>query len=242
MNKKFLFYSVFTIFFIFNYIVSSGQEVKKTSEDVKNMVKDIHWLGQSAFKITGEKIVYFDPYRLSGKQEKADIILISHSHSDHCSPEDVKKIQKSNTIIVAPSDCKSKLSGNVETIKPGDKVTIEGINIEAVPAYNVNKKFHPKENNWVGYIITISGRRIYHCGDTDKIPEMANIKSDVVLIPIGGTYTMTAEEAADAVNLMKPKLAIPMHYGSIVGTPGDAVRFKEKCTVPVEILSPESEK
>ncbi|NVM00851.1 MAG: MBL fold metallo-hydrolase, partial [Candidatus Helarchaeota archaeon] len=149
------------------------------------MLENLHWLGHASFKITGEKIIYIDPYQLKGENEKADIILITHSHFDHCSPGDVEKIQKSSTVIVATPDCRSDLSGNVKTVKPGDKITVEGVGIEAVPAYNVNKEFHPKSKNWVGYIVTVKGERIYHAGDTDKIPEMGDIKADIVLLPVG---------------------------------------------------------
>lgn len=207
-------------------------------EETAKMLENLNWLGHASFKIAGEKIIYIDPYQLKGENEKADIILITHSHFDHCSPPDIKKVQKSNTVIVATPDCKSDLSGNIKTVKPGDKITVKGINVETVPAYNINKRFHPKSNNWVGYIVTVNSKRIYHAGDTDKIPVVGDIKADIVLLPIGGTYTMTAEEAADAANLIKPQLAIPMHFGSVVGSKSDAERFKSLCNVPVEILIP----
>ena len=206
------------------------------------MLENLNWHGHDSFKITGEKIIYIDPYQLEGEYEKADIILITHSHFDHCSPTDVNKIQKSNTVIVATPDCKSNLSGKIKTVKPGDKITVKGINIETVPAYNINKRYHPKSNNWVGYIVTVNTKRIYHAGDTDKIPVMGDIKADIVLLPIGGTYTMNSEEAADVANLIKPQLAVPMHFGSVVGSKSDAERFKNLCKVPVEILTPVSGK
>lgn len=221
---------------------ANPQKKEKVREETSKMLENLNWLGHASFKITGEKIIYIDPYQLKEESEKADIILITHSHFDHCSPLDVEKIQKSNTVIVATPDCKSSLSGNIKTVKQGDKITIGGINIETVPAYNINKRYHSKSNNWVGYIVTVNGKRIYHAGDTDKIPVMADIKADIALLPVGGTYTMTAEEAADAANLIKPKLAVPMHFGSVVGSKSDAERFKNLCKVPVEILTPVSGK
>jgi L-ascorbate metabolism protein UlaG (beta-lactamase superfamily) len=203
------------------------------------MVENIHWLGHASFKITGEKIVYIDPWKLKDG-EPADIILITHNHYDHLSPEDVAKIATDKTWIVTTADAAKKLSGNIKTVKPGDSITVEGIKIEAVPAYNVNKNFHPKANNWVGFIVTINKKRVYHSGDCDFMPEMKNIKADIVLMPVGGTYTMTAEEAANAVNTINPKAAIPMHYDDIVGSKADAEKFKNLCKSPVVIKTPEN--
>jgi L-ascorbate metabolism protein UlaG (beta-lactamase superfamily) len=203
------------------------------------MVENIHWLGHASFKITGEKIVYIDPWKLKDG-EPADIILITHNHYDHLSPEDVAKIATDRTWIVTTGDAAKKLSGNIKTIKPGDSIIVEGIKIEAVPAYNVNKNFHPKANNWVGFIVTINNKRIYHSGDCDFMPEMKNIKADIVLMPVGGTYTMTAEEAANAVNTINPEVAIPMHYDDIVGSKADAEKFRNFCKSPVVIKTPEN--
>ena len=190
-----------------------------------SMTKDIHWLGHDTFKFTsGGKVIYTDPFRLK-RDDSADIILITHEHYDHCSPEDVARIQKKNTVIVTVADCAAKLTGNIKIVRPGDALTVEGIAIEAVPAYNIGKKFHPQANKWVGYIFTVGERRIYIAGDTDRIPEMKSIKCDVAMLPVGGTYTMTAEEAAEAAMDIKPKVAVPMHYGTLTGTPDDAKRF-----------------
>ena len=201
------------------------------------MLENITWLGHAGFKLKGEKIVYIDPFKIKDT-EPADIIIVTHEHFDHLSPEDIRKIQTGKTIIVTTPDCYSKVSGNIKTIRPGQTLNVDGIKIEAVPAYNSNKHFHPKANGWIGVIVTINGKRIYHAGDTDNIPEMANLKSiDVALLPVSGTYVMTAEEAADAANKIMPKVVVPMHYGSIVGTSADAEKFRRLCKCRVEIMS-----
>ena len=204
------------------------------------MIDNIHWLGHDTFKIDGDKIIYTDPFKIN-KQDSADIILITHEHYDHCSPEDIKKVQGPDTVIVCTPDCAGKLSGKVKTIQPGDRITVAGIEIEAVPAYNTNKQFHTKDRNWLGYIFTVNSRRIYIAGDTDYIPEMKNMKADIALLPVSGTYVMTADEAVQAALDIRPEIAIPMHYDSIVGTEKDAQKFAEglKGKINVKILNEE---
>ena len=196
---------------------------------MEEVLKRIHWLGHSAFKITGDdgQVIYLDPFKLN-QGDKADLILVSHGHYDHLSPEDIAKIKGANTEIVGPPDSVDGHEGETTAVKPGDKITAQGIEIEVVPAYNTNKSFHPRQKNWVGYVLTVAGRKIYFAGDTDRIPEMQTIKTDFALLPVSGTYVMTAEEASAAALDLKPEVAIPMHYGSgVVGTVDDANRFKE---------------
>jgi L-ascorbate metabolism protein UlaG (beta-lactamase superfamily) len=204
------------------------------------MVENIHWLGHDTFKIAGEKTIYTDPYKLK-QADTADIILITHEHFDHCSPEDVEKIQGPDTVIVTTPDCADKLSGNIKTVIPGDKISVSGVEIEAVPSYNTDKQFHTKDKKWVGYIFTLNGQRIYIAGDTDHIPEMKTFNADIALLPVSGTYVMTAEEAVNAALDIKPNIAIPMHYNSIVGTEDDAIKFSEglKGKIEVKILKEE---
>ena len=208
----------------------------------------ISWLGHDGFKIKNAKTVYVDPYEIKGGEE-ADILLISHNHEDHCSPEDVKKIVSEKTTIITTAESKRKLSKTkakeILVAKPGQKILIDDVSIETVPAYNVNKfrspghPFHPKENEMLGFIVTMNGVRIYHAGDTDLIPEMERFNVDVACLPVSGTYVMTAEEAVESTRHIKLKVAIPMHYGSIVGDDRDAERFKTLASCEVRVLSKE---
>jgi L-ascorbate metabolism protein UlaG (beta-lactamase superfamily) len=209
------------------------------------MIENIHWLGHDTFRIENDKIIYTDPIKLKGRPPKADLILITHDHYDHCSPDDVAKLAKDDTVIVTIAAAAQKLKGDVRVVKPGESLVVHGIPIETVPAYNVNKfrspgvPFHPKESGHVGFIFTVGGLRIYHAGDTDVIPEMDDFEADIALLPVGGTYTRTAEEAAEAANRIKPKIAIPMHHGDIVGSVKDAQRFRDLCEMEVVIPSQE---
>jgi len=202
----------------------------------------IEWLGQASVKIKSEKIIYIDPYHLKDPVEKADLILVTHSHYDHYSPQDIAKLTKSTTFVAIPEDAKKDLSSlinqnNLVTVVPNQTYKMGNLEILTIPSYNLNKPFHPLKNNWVGYIMSLNQKKIYHAGDTDCIPEMSKLKNiTVALLPIGGTYTMDSLEAAKAVSIIKPEIAIPIHYGTIVGTKGDALKFKELCSSRVEIL------
>ncbi len=202
------------------------------------MAENIFWLGHDSFRLVDEKVVYVDPWKLAPGAQKADVILLTHDHYDHLSKDDIARLSKSDTVVVGPSAVASKLGGKILVAKPGDRLTAAGIPIEVVPAYNPMKQFHPKSAGYVGYIITLNSRRIYQAGDTDLIPEMTQIKADIALLPVSGKYVMTAAEAAEAANTIKPALAIPMHYGDldVVGTRSDAEEFKRLAKVPVEIL------
>lgn len=212
---------------------------------------EFHWLGHDGYKLTvdGGINIYIDPYKISSfhhNKNDADILLISHNHYDHLSIEDIKHVIGDNTTIVAARECVEQLESikpaGVKGMAPGDKLTVQDIRIEAVPAYNTNKDFHPKEDRKIGFIVTLKDMRVYHAGDTDDIAEMSSTEPDIALVPVSGTYVMTAEEAARAVNeKIKPKkLAIPMHYGTIVGSDKDAAKFKELVkTCAVQILKKE---
>lgn len=203
----------------------------------------LDWTGHDGFRITaGGKIIYIDPYQLQSAKNDADIALISHNHFDHLNLNDLKKVVSKKTIIVAAKECVEQLKPlglEVKPVLPGDRLEVQGIPVEAVRAYNTNKTFHPKADNKVGFVLTLNGMRVYHTGDTDDIPEFSEVKPDIALVPVSGTYVMTADEAAKAVNeRIKPKmLAIPMHYAAIVGSEKDAERFRDLVNAcPVEIL------
>jgi L-ascorbate metabolism protein UlaG (beta-lactamase superfamily) len=202
---------------------------------------EIKWLGHAGFLIKNSKIIYIDPYNIKEGTEKADLIFITHSHYDHCSLEDIQKIVKEDTKIICPADCQSKitkLENPVDMIlaEPNNEFDFGEVKVSTLPAYNIDKPFHSKEELWVGYVIKMNGIVVYHAGDTDKIPEMQNLtghnqanKKLIALLPVGGKYTMNSEEAVEAAKTIKPFLAIPMHYGTIVGTEEDAKDFSKAC-------------
>ena len=195
---------------------------------------------QSSIKLTGEKIIYFDPLKVEETHD-ADYILITHTHWDHFSKEDILKIKKESTIIIGPSDILEESlemgfpKENIITVVPYEERKIENIKIKTVPAYNKDKNFHPKSNNWIGYVITIDNTIYYIMGDTDALEENENIKCDYLFIPIGGTYTMDKEEAADFTNKIDPKVVIPIHYGLVVGTKQDLEEFKIKVNQNIQV-------
>jgi len=206
------------------------------------------WLGHDGFRIEDGQVIYIDPYEIQGGS-KADLILISHEHDDHCSIDDVKKVVTPSCVIVAHAQSKNKLSKllvkEIRIAKPGDKIMLGSVIIETVPAYNTNKfrepgkVFHPKEDGKLGFIVTLKGVRIYHAADTDHITEMSGMAPDIALLPVSGTYVMTAKEAAEAAASIKPKIAIPMHYASIVGSVKDAEEFKKLAKCEVKIMQKE---
>jgi len=207
--------------------------------DAEAFVKQrIAWLGHASFRIDGDgATIYVDPWKLKNPQP-ADIVCITHSHFDHLSLDDISLIRKPSTVMLGPEDCRGDFGASFHAISPGQSLTFGDVKIDAVPAYNTDKDFHPKRNNWVGYVIEVSGFRIYHTGDTDMIPEMASIKADIALVPVGGTYTMTVHQAAEAIKKIGPQVAVPMHCGDIVGTFEDRQRFQDLLQTKVVILDP----
>jgi len=203
--------------------------------------KTVHWLGHSSFRLEGAdgKTVYIDPYKVSAPEKKADVVLVTHAHSDHFSPADIEKVTGAATKIFGPVSLTGKVKGSFTALKPGERADTAGIPIETVSAYNTDKSFHPKAAGNLGYIVTIGGLRVYHAGDTDVIEEMKDIKADVALLPVGGNYTMDASDACQAAKILKPRAAVPMHYGSIVGSDEDAIRFKNLCLCDVRVLARE---
>lgn len=208
--------------------------------DAQEFVKEkIKWLGHASFRIDGtDTTIYVDPWKLINPVP-ADIVCVTHSHFDHLSEEDIALIKKPTTVIVGPSDCRASFGDSFKAIEPGKTIDIGKVRIEAVPAYNTDKDFHPKGNNWVGYVIEVDGLRIYHTGDTDVIPEMSSVKADIALVPVGGTYTMTVPQAVEAVKKINPQVAVPMHCGDIVGTLEDRKHFQDALQGKAVILDPQ---
>ena len=202
------------------------------------MLDNIEVLYHSSIRINKEKIIYIDPFKINKNYNDADIVFITHDHYDHYSEEDIDKVINENTTIIIPDELLTKLlrkginKNAIITVEPNKNYMVQGIKFETISAYNTNKTFHPKENGWVGYIIIINGIRYYIAGDTDITEENKQVKCDVAFVPVGGTYTMDFKEAASLINEIKPKIAIPIHYGSIVGTEQDAIDF-------IRLLHPE---
>ena len=195
------------------------------------MLEYIEVLCHSSIKINKEKVIYIDPFKIEKNYNDADIVFITHDHYDHYSEEDIDKVINEHTTIIIPDELLTKLlrkginKNAIITVEPNEKYVVQGIKFETISAYNTNKTFHPKENGWVGYIIIINGIRYYIAGDTDITEENKQVKCDVAFVPVGGTYTMDFKEAAQLINIIKPKFAIPVHYGSVVGSKQDATDF-----------------
>ncbi len=197
---------------------------------------------QSSIRIGTDKVIYFDPFRIKDAPHDADIIFITHAHYDHFSPEDIEKVRKDGTVFVCPDSMLDDVKGNDVTreyivpLLPGETADIEGLPVETVPAYNTNKKYHPKDNGWLGYIVTIDGVRVYVAGDTDVTDEAKAVECDIAFLPIGGTYTMTAQEAKELAKILSPAAAIPTHYGTVVGKASDYDAFADGLDFAVKKL------
>jgi L-ascorbate metabolism protein UlaG (beta-lactamase superfamily) len=205
------------------------------------MLEGFTWFKQSAYRWEGDdRVVYIDPWEAEGPP--ADLILITHAHADHYQPDEIERLRKDGTKLVAPRDIARELRGDVTAVAPGDATEAAGVKIQAVPAYNIVEERldkHPKGNNWVGYVLTLGGHTYYHAGDTDHVPELDSVRADVTFLPIGGTFTMEADEAGGLARAIGPELAVPMHYGFVVGTQRDAERFAEAAKpVSVRTLRP----
>lgn len=197
------------------------------------MLEGIQVLCHSSIRMKRDRTIYFDPFQINHDYNDADILLITHDHYDHYSEEDIDRVVKKDTIVVAPMDLKEKLLNHgfqieqIVLVEPNQTYQVKGIEVHTIPAYNTNKAFHKKEYGWVGYLITLDGTVYYVAGDTDITKENLQVRCDVAFVPVGGTYTMTYEEGARLVNQIHPKIAIPIHYGSIVGTKEDGKKFSE---------------
>jgi L-ascorbate metabolism protein UlaG (beta-lactamase superfamily) len=199
----------------------------------------LQWLGHASFRIACDgRVIYIDPWKLKATKHDAAIVMVSHSHSDHYSSQDIQKVSTENTKLISSADVIAK-EGWGQVIKPAHAIEVSGIKITAVPAYNPAKQFHPRDKDWLGFVIDMGGLRIYYAGDTDLTDEMKVLKNiDVAMLPVGGTYTMDANEAAEAVKYIKPRKAIPYHYGDIVGSPSDAKRFADLAGCEVIVMTP----
>lgn len=205
------------------------------------MLEGIEVLCHSCIKFNKGEVIYFDPFKIEKNYNDADVIFITHDHYDHYSEEDIDKVIKEETIIVAPEDLLTKLlkkgfeRDNMVLVTPNQKYTVKGIEFQTIPAYNVNKQFHPKANEWVGYVLKIEGVTYYIAGDTDITEENKKVKCDIAFVPVGGTFTMDYKEAAELINEIKPKIAVPTHYGSIVGEKSDGISFSKLVSPEIEV-------
>ena len=206
------------------------------------MTENIRVLTHSSIRIqSGDTVLYVDPYKVSGRPQDADYVFITHDHFDHFSPEDIEKVSCNKTVLVVPEKMRDKVlqeadeTRGIIPVKPDAPYDINGFSFETVPAYNRLKPFHPKTAGWVGYIFCLDGKRIYVAGDTDATPDAKKVQCDVALVPVGGTYTMNASQAAELVNTIRPAAAIPTHYGSVAGSAADAESFRDKVDPAVHV-------
>lgn len=204
----------------------------RLDQPIREVLHNLQWTGQASLRlVVGDKIVFIDPFNLTGT-DSADVVLITHSHGDHLSVADLKKVVTSQTKIVAPAGCGQALAENGfvvhRTVAPGDSFVVDGVAVKAVPSYTITKPTHPKADNWVGYLIDVDGVMVYHPGDTQRIPEMKDIRCHIAFMPLGQKYTMdTVDDAVQAILDIRPKLAIPFHYGMYEGNADDAVYFQK---------------
>lgn len=200
----------------------------------------IKWLGHASFKISGSKTIYIDPWKIR-ESDKADLILITHSHFDHFSPKDIHKIQAKETVVVGPMESLGNIKAKTHETLPGKSFEKAGIKIETFRSFNKNKTFHPKINKWLSYRFTMDDRSVFHTGDSDLIDDFKEIKTDLLLVPVSGHYVMDENEAALLANTIKPQLAIPMHWGDIIGELSQAEKFQSLVKTPVKIMNPGDE-
>lgn len=203
------------------------------------MSVEIKWINHASFRIaTEDDVLYIDPWKLPDEPRDADLVFVSHDHFDHCSPEDIRKVARDDTTIIAPESALEKLH-DARGVTPGENIYIKDIQVETVAAYNVSKSYHPRGNNWCGAVFTVEGKRVYYAGDTDLIPEMSDLTDvDVALLPIGGTYTLSASEAAEACGKIGCTAAIGYHWGDIVGDESALEQFVESAPCEVHVLKP----
>lgn len=202
------------------------------------MAIEITWISHASFRLAGSRVVYIDPWKISASPHDGNVVFVSHSHHDHCSPPDVQKVLAPDGLVAGPADVVDQI-GKGKALSPGAGLRADGVKITAVPAYNVGKAFHPKANDWLGALIEMDGTRVYYAGDTDQIDEMDGLSDiDVALLPVGGTYTLDAAEAAAACEAIACKAAIPYHFGDIVGSTADAGKFQAAAGCRVHLLAP----
>ena len=223
MKKRLLLMAVAVLLTIGQGFIHAGGKAGKLLAGVRHLTQSTVIVNR------GQKVIYFDPYRLPEEKHDADAVFVTHPHSDHFSLADIKAALKPGGILVAPKDAAARArSGGIDKtipVLPGKEYEAAGLRFTTVPAYNLNKGYHPKSMNWVGYLVRLGDVTFYFAGDTDLIPEMKGIKADVAFLPVGGIYTMNAEEAAQAANLIKPAVAVPVHFYDLVGTTADAQKF-----------------